>query len=173
MLWEGQREKPGLEHGKEEKRWAEKEFLGGVKGQVGKLGQLLSEYEEEREAERVREVRRERMAEKFAEPFIEAEEEDDDDDDDDEVGAGTLVVEEQESLDQIGIDFERVVREKFIYGLLGVRLFVAWGVFFLLIGFAGRILITMPLIGMTSGTKLTKEMLKNAGSMKRRRKRRL
>ncbi|KAF8524579.1 hypothetical protein BU17DRAFT_63145 [Hysterangium stoloniferum] len=113
MLWVGrEREKPGLEQGKEEKRWAEREFLGGVKGQVGKLGQLLSEYEEEREAERMREVRREKMAEKFAEQNIEEEEEE-------EEGEGVAIVEEeQESTDQLEINFERVVREKFIYGLL-------------------------------------------------------
>src|SRR5882762_2207508 len=54
MLWEG-RERRGVEEGREEREWAEGDgFLRGSEKHVGKLGELLGEYEEEREAERVR-----------------------------------------------------------------------------------------------------------------------
>ncbi|KAI0650271.1 hypothetical protein C8Q79DRAFT_942920 [Trametes meyenii] len=42
MLWEG-RERPGKEQAKEEREWAEREFLGEGKLQVGKLGALLGD----------------------------------------------------------------------------------------------------------------------------------
>jgi len=115
-LWGG-RERPGQEQAKEEKEWADSglEFLGGRKGEVGKLGQLLGDYEEEREAERMRQARRDHLAATV--PEVEEEEEEEEDSDSDEV----RVVEEQESPDQARITFERVVTEKFIYGLLDVR----------------------------------------------------
>ncbi|KAF8592229.1 hypothetical protein K439DRAFT_1255095, partial [Ramaria rubella] len=117
-LWEGRsRERPGVEQGKEEKLWAERglEFLGGQRGQIGKLGQLLGEYEEEREAERMREVRREGIARREAEREAEEEEEEEEDDNDEDGGP---LVEEQESPIQAQITFERVLQERFIYGLL-------------------------------------------------------
>lgn len=113
-LWEG-REPPGREQANDEKEWANRglAFLGGAKGQVGKLGQLLGDYEEEREAERMRQARREKLADMEA---AHAEEEDTD-----EEGDQGPVAEEPESPDQARIAFERVVRERFIYGLLDVR----------------------------------------------------
>ena len=122
-LWEGHgHERPGVEQGREEKQWVDEglEFLGGQKGQVGRLGQLLGEYEEEREAERMREVRRENMA--LREIAREQEEETEEQEDEDGIGHGEQsVAEEQESPDQMRVMFERVVQEKFIYGLLDVR----------------------------------------------------
>ena len=120
-LWEG-RERPGLEQGREEKQWADRglEFLGGQKGQVGKLGQLLGDYEEEREAERVRQARQFNMTRhgicREQQPE-EREGEQEDEDEEDEEG----LVEDRESPDQVRVNFERMVLEKFIYGLLDVR----------------------------------------------------
>lgn len=109
-LWEG-RERLGLEQGREEKQWADRGlvFLEGQKGQVGKLGQLLGDYEEEREAERMRQARKHNMAQRDIARDQQLEEEEEDEDQD------------QESPDQMRINFERTVREKFIYGLLDVR----------------------------------------------------
>ncbi|RPD67341.1 hypothetical protein L226DRAFT_452064 [Lentinus tigrinus ALCF2SS1-7] len=108
-LWEG-RERPGQEQGKEEKDWAEKEFLGGEGNQqVGKLGKLLGEYEEERESERVRTVRRQRAE------YIESlpEEDEDTDDEDDE-----LPIPQELSIAETEEYFLRSVKERFIYGFL-------------------------------------------------------
>jgi len=48
--------------------------LKGVTQKVGKLGELLGEYEKEREAERERELRRERTAERFVPEDTDSEE---------------------------------------------------------------------------------------------------
>lgn len=118
LLWGG-RDRPGIEQGKEERVWVDREFLGGQRGQVGKLGRLLSEYEEEREAERFREARQENMAQRFAMQSLDEEvEEEEEDEDEDQSGP---VVEEEETPDQLRINFERLIRERFIYGLLDVR----------------------------------------------------
>ncbi|KAI0723127.1 hypothetical protein C8Q76DRAFT_794098 [Earliella scabrosa] len=107
-LWEG-RERPGQEQGKEEKDWAEKEFLGGEgTQQVGKLGALLGEYEEERESERVRAIRRLR-----AEYIESLPEEDEDSDEEDEIP-----IPEELSPAENEEAFLRIVKERFIYGLL-------------------------------------------------------
>lgn len=107
-LWAG-----GGQHGQEaaqdEREWAEKGFLGGGAQQVGKLGALLADYEEEREVERIRQVRRRRTSEEFV-----AEEEEDS-----ESEQGGAVVPE-ESAEEERATFERRVKELFIYGLLEV-----------------------------------------------------
>ncbi|KAL7282282.1 hypothetical protein PYCCODRAFT_1374136 [Trametes coccinea BRFM310] len=105
-LWEG-RERPGREQAQEEKEWAEKEFLGDGKQQVGKLGSLLGEYEEERESERVRSIRRQR-----AEYIESLPEEDEESDDDESTGAQEPLPAETEE------GFLRLIKERFIYGFL-------------------------------------------------------
>jgi len=109
-LWEG-RERRGIEEGQDEKEWVMNDgFLKGSTKHVGKLGTLLGEYEEEREAERVRVLRRERVAETAFVP-----EEDSDSDDD---GMAVDYVEEEVKPEEVKASFERLIRERFIYGLL-------------------------------------------------------
>jgi hypothetical protein len=162
-LWEG-RERPGQEQAKEEREWADRdlEFLGGTKGQVGKLGKLLGDYEEEREAERMRQARRETLVD-MEEAQVEEEEDTDDEADE------RAVVEEPESPNQARIAFERVVAEKFIYGLLDVRWLIA-------MPYSGlnksyySLWITTPSIGTTDGMKPTSGTVKNVGLMKKKRR---
>jgi hypothetical protein len=115
-LWQG-RERRGVEEGIEERVWAERSFLDGVMKHVGNLGNLLGEYEEEREAERVRVLRRERAAEASQDDFIVEEDESSDSDEEDiGVPAGPMV--EDESVEEAKASFERLILERFIYGLL-------------------------------------------------------
>ncbi|KAG6336530.1 hypothetical protein ID866_2552 [Astraeus odoratus] len=112
QLWSGH-ERFGKRAADDEKQWARKNFLGGIKQQVGKLGDLLGEYEEEREAERVRYLRRSQRS--GDDDFIPEEDEDSDEDiEDSEAGA----VDVQESPEEQKVDFERRIKELFIYGLL-------------------------------------------------------
>lgn len=114
LLWPG-RDRPGIDQGKEEKLWADSEFLGGQQGQqVGRLGGLLATYEEEREAERVREAKRGDLESRMAVHSLNDESEEDDDERED------LTPEEYETPQQIEVNFERLIRERFIYGLLDV-----------------------------------------------------
>ena len=112
-LWQG-REVRGKDEGKDEQDWADNEFLGGSKKHVGKLGTLLGGYEEEREAEKVRNMRR-REAE-IAESLPEEEE---DTTDEDEPPPQNF---EDESPKDAQIWFVRLIKERFIYGLLDVSL---------------------------------------------------
>ncbi|KAF9453023.1 hypothetical protein P691DRAFT_802404 [Macrolepiota fuliginosa MF-IS2] len=105
-LWEG-RERRGREEGEEEKQWVEQEFLQGERKHIGKLGSLLGDYEEEREAERIRTIRRE-LAETTSVPEEESESEESDEAD----------VVEEENDEEKRRYFERLIRERFIYGLL-------------------------------------------------------
>lgn len=107
-LWEG-REQRGQEEGQEEKDWVQTQFLEGQTQYVGKLGHLLGDYEEEREAERARMIRRE-----LAETTVEEEEEEGESESEEDVGV------EEESEEERRRGFERLVRERFIYGLLAV-----------------------------------------------------
>lgn len=117
LLWTGS-ERRSIQGGKEEKRWAEKNFLEGhTRQHVGKLGALLAEYEEEREAERLRTLRRERSNEEL---FIPEEDEDTDGSEDDDDVFYKKVGNEPEDLQDIRENFERLIRERFIYGLLSV-----------------------------------------------------
>ena len=148
MLWEG-RERRGVEEGREEREWAEGDgFLRGSEKHVGKLGELLGEYEEEREAERVRIMRREQMAEEVFLP-----EEDSDSDEDIKMDKDGEVKDAMEL-------FERVVREWFIYGHLDVSPSIT--LILALISCSPSIMI--PWIGMTSLTPKTIEKLKRNGS---------
>lgn len=112
-LWEG-RERRGREEGEEEKQWAQREFLKGEMKHVGKLGTLLGDYEEEREAERVRAIRRE-----LAETSFVPEEEEEEVESEEEIEMDTV---EEESEEEKQRYFERLIRERFIYGLLSVGL---------------------------------------------------
>jgi hypothetical protein len=116
LLWTGDPSSGGQRRGQaerlEEKHWAEHEFLGGAKQHVGKLGALLGGYEEERAAERFRTERRRREVE---EPFIPEEDEDTSDEED-----LAPAPREEESPEEARLTFERLVRERFIYGLLDV-----------------------------------------------------
>ena len=103
----------GRAEGLEEKNWAEHEFLGGAKQHVGKLGALLGDYEEERTAERFRTERRQREAE---EPFIPEEDEDTSGEED-----LAPAPPEEEPPGEARLAFERLIRERFIYGLLDVK----------------------------------------------------
>ncbi|KAI0677080.1 hypothetical protein C8Q78DRAFT_1001073 [Trametes maxima] len=113
MLWEG-RERPGKEQAKEEREWAEREFLGDGKLQVGKLGALLGNCEEERESERVRAARRQRA--EYIESLPEEDESGDEDEEDAEAAHQEPPAMEDEEV------FLRLVKERFIHGFLEVRL---------------------------------------------------
>ncbi|TFK50050.1 hypothetical protein OE88DRAFT_1631806 [Heliocybe sulcata] len=117
MLW-GRGGRSGQEQGKEEKEWAEKEFMGGMKQEVGKLGGLLAGYEEEREAERMRLMRREHYTN--IQVVEEEEEEEEEDSDDDVYVSGPPEEETEEEARRI---FERRIRELFIYGMLETDLY--------------------------------------------------
>ena len=103
-LWQG-KERRGVQEGNEERVWAQRDFLLGTRQHIGKLANLLANYEEEREAERVRTTRRNRVEDDFIP--------EEDSDSDDDVPASGDETETQES-------FERLIRERFIYGLLDV-----------------------------------------------------
>ncbi|KAF8328667.1 uncharacterized protein EI90DRAFT_3125774 [Cantharellus anzutake] len=135
-LWECPREEnpspPGKGAAEEEKSWVEEHFLESNhisstqdinsssrltnKGYVGRLAGLLAEYEEERAAERARELRKERAAEAARER--ETEEEFDSESDE-----ADLPPEEPLSLGQAQCSFERMLRERFIDGLLDASLY--------------------------------------------------
>lgn len=107
----------GRETAKEEQEWAEKQFLEGKENskQVGKLGALLSGYEEERGAELARDLRRKQREWEESLP------EEDEDTDDEEDPAGQDV--EEMSAQEADNLFARRIKERFIYGLLDVRFF--------------------------------------------------
>jgi hypothetical protein len=98
----------------DEKTWAEREFLGGARGQVGKLGTLLGTYEQERVVEREREQRRERAKRREVERGTEEEFEESSDEEGLDLRPGP------EDLAQARETFTRLVKERFIYGLLEV-----------------------------------------------------
>jgi hypothetical protein len=100
-----------MEEGQDERDWVQSSFLEGFMKHVGKLGSLLGDYEEEREAERVRVLRRERAAETA---FVPEEDSDSDDEEDDPV----IPTDEEMKPEEAKAAFERLVRERFIYGLL-------------------------------------------------------
>lgn len=159
-LWEG-RERPGQEQAKEEKDWAEREFLGGSdKQQVGKLGTLLGEYEEERESERVRTVRRQRA--EYIESLPEEDEDTDDEEDELPIPAELIPAENEEY-------FLRTVKERFIYGFLEVRPCSARrNCLFMPLIYASPST-TTRLIGMNDGTVIWTGTMKNDGSTTKRR----
>jgi hypothetical protein len=112
-LWQG-RERGGQEEAKEEQEWVARSFLDGAEQQVGMLGKLLGEFEEEREAERVRVIRRMQANDEFI-----PEEEDSDSEEED---RAPEIQEVDESPEEAKTLFERRIKERFIYGLLEVSL---------------------------------------------------
>jgi hypothetical protein len=111
-LWRGTPDRRGArqaQDGAEEKSWVESDFYGTQKPHVRKLGELLAGYEEERSWERSRIERRRRDEEEF----VPEEDEDTDDEEEDEP-----VTEPEESFEESKEAFERLIRERFIYGLL-------------------------------------------------------
>ncbi|KAI6003709.1 hypothetical protein EDD15DRAFT_2384868 [Pisolithus albus] len=88
-LWSGH-ERYGKRAAEDEKEWANTSFLDGMQQQVGQLGSLLGEYEEEREVERARCLKPTRG----------------------------IPQDVQESPEELSVDFERRIKELFIYGLL-------------------------------------------------------
>lgn len=113
-LWEG-RERRGKEEGEEEKQWAQSDFMKGEVKHVGKLGNLLGDYEEDREAERIRATQRE-----LAETTTVPEEEEEEVEEEDSSGEEEAIAVEEESEEEKRRYFERLIRERFIYGLLSV-----------------------------------------------------
>ena len=114
-LWTG-RGRPGQTEGSEEKKWVNREFLGGAKQQVGKLGTLLGDYAAEREAEQIRVLRRQAAEDAFV-----PEEDDDGEDSEEELPMNIP----EDSPEELRDTFERVIRERFIYGILDVSVFDA------------------------------------------------
>lgn len=131
--------RPGADAAEDEREWADSNFMGyqstpsrsaaagpigssAQKGYVGRLGDLLAEYEEEREAERLRTSRIERAAiaaaERDTEEEFDSESSEEDEDEDEDDGAPL----ETESAEEIRSAFERTIRERFINGLLTVSL---------------------------------------------------
>ena len=116
LLWEGKGRR-GLEEAADERDWVTKDFLGGSKTPfIGNLGSLLGEYEEERENERFRTLRREKAAKDAQLP----EEDEDTEEDDDDPALQANSIEEPVFEEEIQRSFERLIKEKFIYGLLEV-----------------------------------------------------
>lgn len=118
MLWSGPPEKPGAQRraaADDERRWVEKEFIGGWKPHVQKLGELLAGYEEEREGERDRVIRRQKAQDAFVP------EEDTDSEGEEDTDAEPPAAEVPETLEEAKEAFQRLVTERFIYGTLDVR----------------------------------------------------
>jgi hypothetical protein len=108
-LWQGQERQVG-QTGDDERAWVQSEFLEGKKQFVGKLGNLLASYEEERESEGIRMRRRNRAT--VENDFVPEEDSDSDDD--------SQPPQETETEEEVKASFERLIREFFIYGRLEV-----------------------------------------------------
>ncbi|KAJ3802059.1 hypothetical protein GGU11DRAFT_673831, partial [Lentinula aff. detonsa] len=116
-VWPG-RERRGVEEGHDEEQWAQSRFLEGTTKHVKKLGSLLRDYEEEREAERVRDIRRAQLAAEEHQFIPEEDEDSDEDEDNVQDEAVELGASEEENEADNKAEFERRIRERFIYGLL-------------------------------------------------------
>ncbi|KAH6915128.1 hypothetical protein BKA70DRAFT_1420075 [Coprinopsis sp. MPI-PUGE-AT-0042] len=114
-LWQGAL-RPGVEEARDEKEWTMAKFLDGAGMQIGRLGDLLGDYEEERENERVRVLRRVQQDQEIVP------EEDEDTDEEEEEGESppphSDSESEPESTSEREENFQRRIRERFIYGLL-------------------------------------------------------
>ncbi|KAI0082477.1 hypothetical protein K474DRAFT_1681365 [Panus rudis PR-1116 ss-1] len=117
LLWSGKEPigSIGVEEAKEEREWAEKEFLKGKEKHVGKLGNLLGIFEEEREAERARAIRRRKA--QIEEDYPE-EDEDTDEEDDADLPVTPAINDEEETPEAEKATFLRRVKERLIYGQL-------------------------------------------------------
>jgi len=115
-LWRGARDRrEQQQEAADERQWVEEFFLNGHKQHIGKLGSLLGEYAEEREGERLRELRR-AHAERQPDFMPEEEEEESDESEFEAELAKTQAL--PDSPEEATEMFVRLVRERFIYGLL-------------------------------------------------------
>ena len=108
-LWQGQ-QRPVGQNGDDERAWVQSSFLEGKKQFVGKLGNLLASYEEERESESIRMLRRSRAT--TENDFVPEEDSESDND--------SQPPQETETEEEAKASFERLIRELFIYGRLEV-----------------------------------------------------
>ena len=108
-LWQGQERQVGR-NGDDERAWVQSDFLEGRKQFVGKLGNLLASYEEERESEGIRMLKRSRAT--TQDDFVPEEDSDSDSD--------SQVPQETETEEEAKASFERLIRELFVYGRLEV-----------------------------------------------------
>ena len=99
----------------EERAWADEEFQGGIKGHVGKIGELLGQLQEERTRERQRAVRRQAVVARRREEETMEEEEESSDEEEGEEGN-----QHPPPADAAEKDIRRLIRERFISGLLSV-----------------------------------------------------
>ncbi|KAH8830430.1 hypothetical protein DL96DRAFT_1707255 [Flagelloscypha sp. PMI_526] len=114
-LWRGS-ERPGVQQAEDEHQWAKDEFMDqNTSMKVGKLPQLLRDFEEERQAERIRAIRRERAA---ADQFVPEEDSDSDLDSEEEEGSLIKMSLDSEQNEESETDFEQRIKQLFIYGLL-------------------------------------------------------
>ena len=109
-LWQGQERQVG-QSGDEERAWAQSDFLEGKKQFVGKLGNLLAGYEEERESESIRMLRRSRTT--TEDDFVPEE-------DNESESETEPPQEEKETEEEAKASFERLIQEFFVYGRLEV-----------------------------------------------------
>ncbi|KAF7355474.1 hypothetical protein MSAN_01464200 [Mycena sanguinolenta] len=161
LLYDGQ-ERRGQQEGEDERDWAAKDFLQGLTKHVNKLGTLLGGYEEEREAERFRALRRA----KAEADFVPEEESDSEDDDD---GAPEPANTETINEPEAKASFERLIRERFIYGLLEARR-QTHNLGPLLTCSVPRTLNTIKWTGMTISMSMAIARLKSDGSTKKKNK---
>ena len=110
-LWQGQ-EHHVEQNGDDERAWVQNEFLKGKKQYVGKLGNLLAAYEEERKSEGIRMLKRSRAT--TENNFVPEEDSDSDGDGD------SQPPQETETEEEVKASFERLIREFFVYGRLEV-----------------------------------------------------
>lgn len=101
----------------DERDWASNQFHDGVKVHVGKIGELLAQLEGERKRELERAVRREAVAARAREEETLEEEEESTDEEEPEPSSHTT-----NRLDPLNPenDLRRIIRERFISGLLSV-----------------------------------------------------
>ncbi|KAF8640004.1 hypothetical protein AX17_001249 [Amanita inopinata Kibby_2008] len=93
-----------IEESRDEKEWVNHGFLKGHQQYVGKLGDLLGGYEEEREAERMRKLRRQRNI--IMEDFVP--EEDESSEDESTTRDEETDEEARESFERLDINYDRV-----------------------------------------------------------------
>jgi hypothetical protein len=117
-LWQGAL-RPGVDEARDEREWTKTKFLDGAGMQIGRLGDLLGDYEEERENERVRVLKRVQQDQEIMP-------EEDEDTDEEQESEGESPPPHSDSDPESPLEreetFQRRIRERFIYGLLEVRL---------------------------------------------------
>jgi hypothetical protein len=99
----------------DERAWADEEFQGGMRGHVGKIGELLAELEGERTRERQRAIRRQATSARVRREEVEEEEEESSDEEEE------IQARPERQPDASDSDLKRIIRERFISGRLSVR----------------------------------------------------